>query len=159
MTTLTRRSLAFLVLAGAAVPARAQDQPGVAVLREQLMALEKESWEYLRNRDRVAMRRFLPDDAVLIFGGLRYSKPEYLDRMSNYRLDRYEIEPTYGMRMIGPDAAVLVYRVTSRAAVRFDRTTTDKVLATSLYVRRNGKWWAVLYQETPSSSSNHGGKQ
>jgi uncharacterized protein (TIGR02246 family) len=153
----TRRSLVLAGLLGLAVPpARAQDKPDVAALREQIMALEKESWEYLRTRDRAAMRRFLPDDAVLIFSGQRYDKDEMLAHMANYRLDRYEIGPTYGLRVIGPDAAVLIYRVTSRGATRFDRTATDKVLATSLYVRRNGRWRAVLYQETPSTAANPG---
>jgi Domain of unknown function (DUF4440) len=152
---LTRRSLALLGLLGlAAATARAQEQPDVAALREELMALEKESWEYLKTRDRAAMRRFLPDDALLIFSGTRYDKDAMLDHMANYRLDHYEIEPTYGLRAIGPDAAVLIYRVTSRGAIRLDRTTTDKVLATSLYVRRNGRWRAVLYLETPSNTPN-----
>jgi hypothetical protein len=157
---LTRRSLALFALLGTALPARAQDQPDTAALREELMALEKESWEFLKNRDRAAMRRFLPEDAVQIYAdGTRYYRSEVLERMTNYRLDHYEIAPTYGLRVIGPDAAVLIYRVTSRGAVRFDRTATDKVLASSLYVRRNGKWRSVLYQETPSTSSNPGGKQ
>lgn len=156
----TRRSLVLAALLGLAVPAaRAQDKPDVATLREQLMALEKESWEYLRTRDRAAMRRFLPDDAVLIFSGERFDKDAMLAHMANYRLDRYEIEPTYGLRVLDPDAAVLIYRVTSRGAARFDRTATDKVLATSLYVRRNGRWRAVLYQETPSNGANPGGSQ
>ena len=55
-----------------------------------------------------------------------------------------------GILRRGPDVAVLVYRVTSRGTPRFDRAKTNKVLATSLYVRRDGKWTSVLYQETPS---------
>jgi hypothetical protein len=154
---MTRRSLALVAVLGlAGTAARAQDQPDVATLREQLMALEKASWEYLKTRDRAAMRRFLPDDAVLIFAGARYDKSGMLDRMSNYRLDDYEIAPTYGLRVISPEAAVLIYRVTSRGQVRFDRAVDEKVLATSLYVRRSGKWWTVLYQETPSNTSIKG---
>ena len=156
----TRRSLVLATLLGLVVrSARAQDKPGVAALREQIMALEKQSWEYLRTRDRAAMRRFLPDDAVLIFSGERFDKEEMLAHMADYRLDTYEIEPAYGLRMITPDAVVLIYRVTSRGATRFDRTATDKVLATSLYVRRNGRWRAVLYQETPSNGAKPGGSQ
>jgi hypothetical protein len=156
---MTRRSLALLALIGLANPARAQDQPDIAKLREELMALERQSWEYFKARDRAAMRRFLPEDALQIYSdGTRYHKSEVIDYMTTYRLDHYEIEPTYGMRMISPEAAMLIYRVTSRGAVRFDRTGTTKVLATSLYVRRNGQWRAVLYQETPSNTSIQGGK-
>jgi hypothetical protein len=37
----------------------------------------------------------------------------------------------------------------SSGAARLDRTETTKVLASSVYVRRGGKWWCVLYQESP----------
>ncbi len=156
----TRRPLVLAALLGLAVPpARAQEQPDAETLRAQIIALEKGSWEYLRTRDRAAMRRFLPDDAVLIFSGQRYDKDGMLAHMANYRLDQYEIEPTYGLRVLGLDAVVLIYRVTSRGAPRLDRTATDKVLATSLYVRRSGRWRAVLYQETPSTGPNPRGNQ
>lgn len=147
-----RRSLALaagLGFAGAA--ARAQDRADATTLREQLMALERQSWEYMKARDRAALRRFLAEDLLQIYSdGSRYYKSDFLGYMSNYRLDSYEIEPTYAVRMISPDVALLIYRVTSRGAARLDRTRSDKVLATSLYVRRNGQWTSVLYQETPS---------
>jgi hypothetical protein len=159
---ITRRFLALLSLAAIAGPAaQAQDRPGKdrpdpAALREALMALEKESWDSLKDRNLAAMRRFLPEDAQLIFAGASYNKREMLEYMANYRLDTYEIEPSYGLRVISPHVAELIYRVTSRGAVRFDRTETTKVLATSLYVRRAGGWRSVLYQETPSNSPLRG---
>jgi hypothetical protein len=142
--------LALLGLAGTASRAFGQT-PDLAKLREELMAHERENWEYLKTRNRAAMRHFLADDALLIFDGARYDKREFIDdHMTNYRLDSYDIDPNYALRAISPDVVVLLYRVTSRGAVRFDRTETDKVLVSSLYVRRGGKWWSVLYQETPS---------
>jgi uncharacterized protein DUF4440 len=152
-----RRSLALaavLALAGpvfAGTPARAQTLIDTRKLREALMALERQAWDYMKTRDRAALRRFLADDLLQIYAdGSRYSKNEFLDYVSNYRLDSYDIEPTYAVRSISPGVAALVYRVTSRGAARLDRTRTDKVLATSLYVRRDGQWTSVLYQETPS---------
>jgi hypothetical protein len=152
-----RRSLAgaaALALAGpvlADTTARAQDQPDAAKLRDELMALETRGWDYLKARDRAALRRFLADDLLQIFAdGSRYTKSEFLEYVANYRLDSYAIEPTYAVRRIGPDVALLIYRVTSRGAARLDRTKSDKVLATSIYVRRDGEWTSVLYQETPS---------
>ena len=149
---IARRSLALAAVLGfAGTTTRAQDRPDTATLREQLMALERESWEYVRTRNRAALRRLLADDALLILAdGTRYSKSEILGYvMPDYRLDSFEIEPTYAVRMISPDVAALLYRVTSRGAARFDRTTTDKVRASSVYVRRGGQWKSVLYQETP----------
>ena len=141
---------AVLALAGTTVHAQ-DDRSDTAALRDQLMALERRSWDYMKARDRAALRRFLAEDLLQIFSdGSRYDKRDFLDYVADYRLDSYEIAPTYAVRRIGPDVAALVYRVTSRGAARFNRTTTDKVLATSLYVRRDGQWTGVLYQETPS---------
>ena len=147
-----RRSLAgAAVLAFASTAGRAQGLTDNAKLREQLMALELKNWEYMKARDRAGMRRLLADDQLQILSdGSRFSKSELLDYMADYRLDSYTIEPTYAVRRIGPDVALLIYRVTSRGAARLDRTTTEKVVATSIYVRRAGRWMSVLYQETPS---------
>jgi hypothetical protein len=147
-------SAGVLALAGtvlADTTARAQDQADTR-LRDELMALEKQSWDFMATRNRAAMRRLLADDLLQIFSdGSRYSKSEFLGYMADYRLDGYAIEPTFAVRRIGPDVALLIYRVTSRGAARLDRARPDKVLATSIYVRRDGKWTGVLYQETPSS--------
>lgn len=151
-----RRSLALAAVLGLAGPvladttARAQDQADNVALREELMALERQSWEYMRTRDRAALRRLLPDDLLQIYSdGSRYYKSAFLDYLTNYRLDSYEIESTYAVRVISPDVAALIYRVTSRGTPRFDRQKTDKIRATSIYVRRDGQWTNVLYQETP----------
>lgn len=152
-----RRSLAGAAVQALAGPvladmtARAQDQPDTATLREQLMALERQSWDSTKERDRAALRRFLADDLLQIYAdGSRYTKSEFLDYVANYRLNGYEIDPTYAVRRIGSDVALLIYRVTSRGAARFDRTRSGKVLAISIYVRRDVEWTSVLYQETPS---------
>ena len=152
-----RRSLAgaaVLAFAGpvlADTTARAQDQPDTVKLREELMALERKSWDYMKTRNRAALRRFLADDLLQIYAdGSHYYKDDFLDYMVDYRLDSYDIEPGYEVHVIGPTVAILVYRVTFRGTPRFNLAKTDKVLATSTYVRRDGKWTGVLYQETPS---------
>lgn len=147
-----RRSLAgAAVLALAGTTSRAQVQPDTAKLREELMALERQSWDYMKERDRGALRRFLADDLLQVYAdGSRYYKNDFLDYMVDYRLDSYEVEPGYQVHVIGPTVAILVYRVAFRGTPRFELAKTDKVLATSTYVRRDGKWTGVLYQETPS---------
>jgi hypothetical protein len=51
--------------------------------------------------------------------------------------------------MITPDVATLLYRVTYTSSVKGGPMTTVKTLSSSVYVRRDGKWWSVLYQESP----------
>ena len=70
--------------------------------------------------------------------------------MKDFKLDSLTIEPTYAVRMIWPrcrDPALS--RHLHRAPSRAGRRETVKALSSSIYVRRDGKWWSVLYQETP----------
>ena len=50
---------------------------------------------------------------------------------------------------MSPDVATLLYRVTYTATVKGGKPETMKVLSSSVYAKRDGKWWSVLYQETP----------
>ncbi len=124
--------------------------PDVAKLRDELMELEKASWGYMRDKNLDGMRGYLADDGLLIFSdGTRYNKREILAFMPDYSLDSLTIEPTYAVRVISPDVAILLYRATYTSAVKGGKPETAKVLSSSVYVRRNNKWWSVLYQETP----------
>ncbi|HYD07927.1 MAG TPA: nuclear transport factor 2 family protein [Reyranella sp.] len=137
-----------IALAGAS-PALAQN-PDVMKLRDELMELEKGSWFFMRDKNVEGMRSFLGDDALLIFGdGNRYNKRQTLELMKDFELLQISFEPTYAVRMLSPDVATLLYRVTYTSKVKDGKPETIKVLSSSVYARRDGKWWSVLYQETP----------
>jgi uncharacterized protein (TIGR02246 family) len=119
-------------------------------LREELMTLEKGSWDFMRSNNQEGMKNFLGDDALLIFGdGNRYNKRQTLELMKDFTLQSISYEPTYAVRMLAPDVATLLYRVTYTSSVKGGKPETIKVLSSSVYARRDGKWWSVLYQETP----------
>lgn len=123
--------------------------PDTLKLRDELMALEKASWEYMRDKNYDGMKNFLADDGLLIFwDGTRFNKRETLALMKDYRLDSFAIEPTYAVRMLTPDVATLLYRVTYTSSVKGGPAQTVMTLSSSIYVRREGKWWSVLYQES-----------
>jgi ketosteroid isomerase-like protein len=149
---IARRTLligaAAAALAGAST-ALAQSAD-VMKLREELMALEKGSWGFMRDRDVEAMKNFLGDDALLIFGdGNRYNKRQTLELMKDFTLHSIAYEPNFAVRQLAPDVATLLYRVTYSSSVKGGKPETIKVLSSSVYARRDGKWWSVLYQETP----------
>lgn len=147
-----RRSLMIggaLALAGMST-AYAQSAD-VMKLREELMTLEKGSWYFMRDKNYEGMKNFLGDDALLIFGdGSRFNKRQTLELMKDFTMvGDIAIEPTYAVRMLSPDVATLLYRVTYTSSVKGSKPETMKVLSSSVYARRDGKWWSVLYQETP----------
>ena len=119
-------------------------------LREELMALEKGSWDFMRDQNIEAMRGFLGEDSLWIFSdGNRYNKRQGLEMMKDFKLLSLSIEPSYAVRMLTVDVATLLYRVTYTGTFKGGKPETVKALASSVYVRRNGKWLSVLYQETP----------
>jgi hypothetical protein len=149
---IARRTLligaAAAALAGAST-ALAQSAD-VMKLREELMALEKGSWGFMRDRNVEGMKNFLGDDALLIFGdGNRYNKRQTLELMKDFTLHSIAYEPNFAVRQLAPDVATLLYRVTYSSSVKGGKPETIKVLSSSVYARRDGKWWSVLYQETP----------
>ena len=144
-----------LFMAGGAMVAAAPGAHAQAVdtlkLRDELMALEKGSWYFMRDKNYDGMRNFLGDDALLIFGdGTRYNKRQTLELMKDFELvGDIAVEPGYAVRMLSLDVATLLYRVTYTSSVKGGKPETMKVLSSSIYARRDGKWWSVLYQETP----------
>ena len=132
------------------VPALAQS-PDIAKLREELMVLEKGSWGFMRDKNYEGMKNFLADDGLLIFwDGTRFNKRQTLELMKDFTLvGDIAIEPSYAVRMLSPDVATLLYRVTYTSSVKGAKPETLKVLSSSVYAKRDGKWWSVLYQETP----------
>jgi hypothetical protein len=136
-------------LALAGVSSALAQSPDTLKLRDELMELEKASWGYMRDKNYDGMRNYLADDGLLIFwDGTRHNKRETLALMKDYKLDSFTIEPSYAVRMIAPDVATLLYRVTYTSSMKGGPTQTVMTLSSSIYVRRGGKWWSVLYQES-----------
>ena len=122
-----------------------------AALLGTLMALEKASWQFVKDRNLAGMQNHMADDGLLIFGdGSRFTKAEFLKALADFRLDSFTIDPKAEVRPWTPDVATLVYRLTYASAMKDAKAVTLKVTSASTYARRNGKWWSVLYQETPT---------
>jgi ketosteroid isomerase-like protein len=114
------------------------------------MALEKGSWDFMRDQNIEAMRSYLGDDSLWIFSdGNRYNKRQALEMMKDFKLLSLSVEPSYAVRMLTGDVAALLYRVTYTGTFKGGKPETVKAFSSSIYARRDGKWWSVLYQETP----------
>jgi hypothetical protein len=126
-------------------------QPADQALLATLMELEKSSWQFVKDKNLAGMQNYLADDALLIFGdGSRYGKAEFLKAIPDFRIDSFTIDPKAEVKIWTPDVATLLYRLTYTSAMKNAKAVTFKVLSASTYVRRDGKWWSVLYQETPT---------
>ncbi|HEY7113777.1 MAG TPA: nuclear transport factor 2 family protein [Thermoanaerobaculia bacterium] len=143
------RKIALVLTMAAAGVLTGQPAPDDAdALKRSLVALEKQSWVAWKNRDGKFFEGFLSDDHVEIgFGGVSDKKAVVAGVGSpvcvvrTYSVDRFDL------KVLGPDTALLTYFA--------DQDTTcggnpvpSPVWVGSLYVRRGGKWWNAVYQQT-----------
>lgn len=122
-----------------------------AALLKTLMDLEKESWQFVKDKNIAGMKDYMADDGLQIFSdGTRFDKPEFLKFMPDFRLDSLTYDSPGEIKVWTQDVVTLFYRVTYASGVKDGKAATYKVAASNTYVRRSGKWWSVLYQETPA---------
>ena len=153
-----RKILSLLALCGAALflslavpfPGRAAgEQP--ALLKEELVKLEKQSWEAWKNHDGKFFASFLSDDHVEVgFGGLTNKAlvvagvASGVCAVKNYALDQFELH------VLGENAALLTYHEAQDTSCQ-GKVVPSPCWVSSLYMKRDGRWLNVLYQQTPAA--------
>ncbi len=136
----------FLILAVGF--AGAADPTEEAALKEQLVKLEKQSWEAWKNRDGKFFQEFLSDDHVEVgFGGLS-TKAEVVAfvgspvcTVRSYDLDHFEL------KMLDKNTALLTYHEAQDTVCH--NPVPSPCWVSSLYMKRGERWLNVLYQQTP----------
>ena len=119
----------------------------VAVIKEQLIKLEKQSWEAWKNRDGKFFQDFLSDDHVEVgFGGVS-NKAEIVSfvgspvcQVKSYELDQFEL------KMLDKSTALLTYREAQDTVCH--NPVPSPCWVSSLYMKRGDRWLNVLYQQT-----------
>ena len=117
-------------------------------LKEMFEAKVKAEWEALKNKDRKAYSELLADDyqGVEVDGMGERNKIQALNALAEENVFNYTL---WGFKLIplGPDAAMVIYEVTvqfpPKAQIRYSR-----VYIAEIWVKRDGQWKELHYQET-----------
>ena len=132
---------------GAREPAPASNEPLAATLG----ALEKQSWVAWKARDAHFFESFLTANHVEIGPGGLANKAAVVASVGSpvctvagYSLGDFKFT------QIGADTAVLNYRAEQQTMCA-GVAVPSPVWATSVYVKRDGKWRNAIYQQTPAS--------
>lgn len=118
-----------------------------AVIKEQLIKLEKQSWEAWKNRDGKFFQDFLSDDHVEVgFGGVS-NKAEIVSfvgspvcTVKSYKLDHFE------MKLLDKNTALLTYWEAQDTLCH--NPVPSPCWVSSLYMKRGDRWLNVFYQQT-----------
>lgn len=162
------RNLVVAVIAGLALfsslPASSQapapqapapaSQPAAAdkgTLQDTLVALEKQSWEAWKNHDGKFFQGFLSDDHVeLGFGGPQNKASVVAGvagpvcSVKSYEVDHFELA------VVDANTALLTYHAAQDTTCG-GQPVPSPVWVSSLYVKRDGRWFNFLYQQTKTA--------
>jgi hypothetical protein len=122
-----------------------------AGLARELLALERQYWKAIQDRDvDTAMR--LSDETCIIAGAQGVGK---LDRQSlgamlrspSYTIDAFRVSDDAQVMQLTDDVAVLAYQVHEELTVEGKKVSLDAADA-STWVKRGGQWLCALHTES-----------
>jgi hypothetical protein len=124
------------------------DPDEYAALKEQLVKVEKQSWEAWKNHDCKFFENFLSDDHVEVgFGGLTNKATVVagvgspICQVKTYSVDHFEL------KMLDKNTALLTYRESQDTTCN-SKPVPSPCWVSSLYMKRGERWFNVLYQQT-----------
>ncbi len=125
-----------------------QAQTEIDITKENLIKLEKQSWEAWKNRNEEFFKTFLSDDHVELgfFGPA--GKKDVLATVASpacvvrsYSVDQFKVV------LLDPNTALLTYHAAQDTSCH-DKAVPSPVWVSSLYLKRGDRWLNVFYQQT-----------
>lgn len=137
-------SIMVILTSVAAVSAQKTDKS----MDNALMAMEKQAWDAYIKKDGKFFGTFLTDDATLISEGGIASKAQSVNQISNHNcaFKNYSFN-NFKTTMLDKDTALVTYEATQEGTCG-GQNMPGKVYASSVYVKRGGKWVGAFHQET-----------
>jgi len=119
-------------------------------LRKELLALEKQYWTAIKDRD-VETVMNLSDDTCIVTGAQGVGEMEKksiagMIEQAPYELREFRINDVK-VQQIGDDVAILAYKVHEDLVVDGEPVSIDAADA-STWVRKNGSWVCALHTES-----------
>jgi uncharacterized protein DUF4440 len=126
------------------------DMPA-AIVSQELIQLEKEYWEAIRDKNADAALR-LTDNPCIVAGaqGVAAIDHESFKQMlfsGSWTLDEFTLSDDSHVQLLTDDVAAVAYRVTERLIVD-GKPVTLEASDTSTWVRRNGRWVCAVHTES-----------
>jgi hypothetical protein len=143
--------LLTLGLGAHAPSSRAAQRPPAgagADLQETLTRLEKASWEAWQKRDGSYFETFLSEDHVEVGTGGPTGKATVIAGVAspNCIVKHYEVDH-FALTVFAADTALLTYHAQQDTTCQ-GQAVPSPAWASSLYVKRGGRWQNALYQQT-----------
>ena len=140
-----------LLLSATVAPLASAQTPGDERLLAELTALERASWEATLKDDKEFFRTYMaPEFKGLFADGTVADREDFLRNMDDFHLVKYSMGDVSLLR-INEHAVMVLYRAGFEGVHKGKKLSQSGVESSSLYVRRDGKWLEIFYQETATS--------
>jgi hypothetical protein len=122
---------------------------GKNALHEELIAKEKEVWDAYKRKDTKTLGQLLAGEyyAIEDADGQIMSKAEAIESAAELDLKNYEMR-NVAVFQINDGSAIVRYKVKIEGAAHKHAFVPQWSMVSSVWVKREGKWQNLMYQET-----------
>ncbi len=114
----------------------------------QIIALEKQGWEAWKTKNSSWFQTYLTEDALNVNGGGVSNKSQSIKNLANCEVKSFSLD-NFKFLMLEKNSALITFTGT-QDGVCDGKTIPSTVRASSVYVKRGGKWLNAFYTETPA---------
>ena len=124
------------------------DSPVSTGLDSEIVANEKAVWEAAKAKDMKRFASLVGEDARMIFASGVVTRSEYIHSIADRNITSYSLR---NFQVLAPakDTTIVIYEATISGIFKGIPVSSFSVREASVWVKRMGKWVAVLNQETP----------
>ena len=115
--------------------------------KKQIIDREIKTWEYSKTKELDKLKEILADDYVGYFGRKIMNEDDVIQSLKKAKVYSYQIK-NIKIKPLSASVAIIYY-IADQEGVSEDGTSwMPQVAAAATYVKRNGIWYSVFYQET-----------
>jgi hypothetical protein len=128
---------------------RSARQDAAVILK--VIELEKRVWKAAQDRNAREFSKLVAPDGVMIFQSGIITQPEYVKTMNSRTVSHIELKDLRGF-MPNANTVVLVYQTVRIGNYDGEEFPSTPVVESTTWIKRGGRWVAILNQETPIAS-------
>jgi len=118
-----------------------------------VIRLEQRVWKVAAERNAKLFSELVPPDAIMIFQSGIISQPEYLATMQERTISKYELGEIRGF-MPNATTVILYYKALRLGEQGGEPFPRGEVVESTTWLKRAGRWVAMLNQETPIATQS-----
>ena len=148
-----KRSIIALALLTLIVPFALGQMKRDNSVEAQIFDLEKKAFDAWKNKDRKFFEEHMSEAGQYLEANGAGGKAQYVKAIidNNWTVGRYSLDNTR-VTMLGKDVALLTYRYAHDAVCGSNREASP-LWASTVYVKRGGKWLIAFHQEIPAAQA------